>query len=178
MSAERGIRVFGQEAVDALFRKFTQLNDQQVFGLVDLPMLTGDQKKDALCDIYLIKQKWCGKIKGQTCADGRKQQGLYPKELVASSTVSLEAFCISLRIDAKEKRIVSTADIPGAYLNTNMDDFVLMWLTGNIVEILCEINPTFRHSVIQEKGTKVLYVQLLKAYVDVWDLSYSGMICT
>jgi len=163
MSAERGIRVFGQDAIDAVLSEFTQLNNQSVFGTIDAYTLSKQQKQEALRAINLIKQKQCGKIKGRTCTDGRKQRGLYTRDQTASPTVSLEAFFLSLMIDVAEERKIVTADVPGAYLHADMDEFVIIWLTGNIVDIVCKINPTFLKSVVIEFGKNVLYMQLLKA---------------
>lgn len=59
--------------------------------------------------------------------------------------------------------MVYTADVPGAYLNTDMDEHILMCLTGSIVDILCTINPNFKKSVVKQKGKRVIYIQLLKA---------------
>jgi len=75
MSAEKGIQVFGQDAIDALLREFTQLNNQSMFGTIDAYTLSKQQKQEALRAINLIEQKRCGKTKGQTCVDGRKQHG-------------------------------------------------------------------------------------------------------
>ena len=62
------------------------------------------QKKQALNAINLIKKKWDGTLKGRTCADGsRQRQYLRPDESVSSPTMSLEAFIVSLVMDAYEK---------------------------------------------------------------------------
>ena len=68
-------------------------------------------------DVY--KRERCGKIKGLGCADGRKQRGWMDKEDTSSPTVSTQALMISCMIDAKENRDVATADIPGAFLQTD-----------------------------------------------------------
>eukprot|EP00957_Ditylum_brightwellii_P192396 14647167-Ditylum_brightwellii.AAC.1 len=77
-----------------------------------------------------LKEKWCGRIKGRTCADGRKQQDTIPKEDAASPTVSTEAVILTSVIDSKENQDVATTDIPGAYLSADMDDYVVMVLKG------------------------------------------------
>jgi len=55
-------------------------------------------------------------------------------------------------IDAKERRVVYTTDVPGAYLNADMDEYIIMCLTGSIVDILCKINPDFKKSIVNQKG--------------------------
>jgi hypothetical protein len=44
---------------------------------------------------------------------------------------------ISLMIDAKEHCDVATADVKGAYLHADMEDFVLLKLVGEAVDIMC-----------------------------------------
>ena len=64
MSAAKGIMTYGQAAIDALMKEFSQLNDLKVFKSVPADTLTAEQKKSALRAINLIKEKCCGKIKG------------------------------------------------------------------------------------------------------------------
>jgi hypothetical protein len=66
-------------------------------------------------------------------------------------------------IDAKEDRDVATADVVGAYLNAEMDDYVLLKFSGRDVEIFCEMNPDYKQHVTMERGKPVLYTRLLKA---------------
>ena len=66
-------------------------------------------------------------------------------------------------IDALEGRDVATANISGAYLHADMDDVVIMRLTGQIVNIMCDANSSFKQHIVTEGKQKVLYVQLLKA---------------
>ena len=70
---------------------------------------------------------------------------------------------ISLMIDAKERRDVATADIEGAYLHVDMEDFVLLKLVGEAVNIMCQVNPKYEKFVVIENGEKVLNLQVLKA---------------
>lgn len=62
-----------------------------------------------------------------------------------------------------ENRDVATADVVGAYLHANMDDFTLLKLQEDVVEIMCEVNPMYIDFVVIENGKKVLYLLLLKA---------------
>jgi hypothetical protein len=66
-------------------------------------------------------------------------------------------------MDAYESRNVGIADIAGAYLNAYMKDFVVIKFTGNMVDILCDLNPSYKSFVVIENGVKVLYVRLVKA---------------
>jgi Reverse transcriptase (RNA-dependent DNA polymerase) len=113
--------------------------------------------------ISLIKEKRCGQLKGRTCADGSSQQGFYNKQQTASPTVSTDALMISLMIDSFEQRDKATADVPGAYLNADMDAFVLLKLTWDTVSIMCQVNNKYSVYVTIEHGQQVLYLQLKKA---------------
>ena len=163
MTATAGIKKHGQRAVDALLKEFCQLDDKSVFAAVDATKLSHKQKSEALRAINLIKEKRDGALKGRSCADGRPQRALYTKEQSASPTVSTDALMISLMIDAKERRDVATADVVGAYLLADMDEFVLLKLTGESVDIMCTVNDKYVPFVVIEHGKKVLYLQLLKA---------------
>ena len=165
MGAKKGIKLFGQRAVAAMFKEYNQLNDMSVFGKVDPDTLTQEQKKKALRAINLITEKRCGKIKGRAVADGRTQRAYIPREEATSPTVSTESLMVSLVIDAFEKRDVAIFDVPGAYLNAYMPDdkFVLLKLEGEFVDIMCEVNPEYTNDVRHEQGKKVLYLRVLKA---------------
>ena len=163
MTARAGIKKHGELAVQAIFKEFAQIEDKNVIEPLDASKLTHKQRSEALRAISLIKEKRCGTIKGRTCADGRPQRNLYPKEETASPTVSTEALLLSLMIDAKEGRDVATADVAGAFLNADMDDFVIMKLEGKFVDTMCSVNAKYKDYVVLEGGKKALYLQLLKA---------------
>ena len=163
MTAIAGIKKHGHKAVDALFKEFCQLDDRSVFAPLHATDLTIEQRKQALRAINLIKEKRDGALKGRSCADGRPQRALYTKEESASPTVSTDALMFSLMIDAFEQRDVATADVVGAYLLADMDDFVVLKLIGESVDIMCDVNEKYRPFVVMEHGKKSLYVQLKKA---------------
>ena len=67
-------------------------------------------------------------------------------------------------IDARENRDVATVDIPGAFMQADMDDVVHMKLEGKMAELLVKVDPKlYRKYVQMEKGKMVLYVELRKA---------------
>ena len=163
LSVREGIRRFGQQAIDAVLKEYAQLHDMHTFNLEDPKKLTRQQKRRALNLITKIKKKCCGRVKAKGCADGRKQRLWINKEEVSSPTVQLESLIITALIDALEGRDVATADITGAYLIANMKDYVLVRLTGESVDIICDVNPTYKKFVTMENGKKVLYMKLVKA---------------
>ena len=146
-----------------MMKEFSQLDNKQVFKPKVVEELSASQRNNALNLITMIKEKRDGKIKGRACADGRKQRGYISKDEVSSPTVQLESLMITLLIDATEKRDVATADIVGAYLLADIDDYVLVKLTGETVGIMCQVNPSLQKFITKEKGRDVLYLQLAKA---------------
>ena len=87
------------------------------------------------------------------------------KDEVSSPIVSLEAMILSCTIDAKEDRYILLADIPGAFLHTDMDEDVHMILEGTIAEQIVKLDPSLyrKHIWYTQKGKPMLYVQLKKA---------------
>jgi hypothetical protein len=111
-----------------------------------------------------LKKKRNGTIKGRGCADGRKQRMHTTKEEASSPTVAIEAVMLSCVMDAMERRDVATVDIPGAFMQADMDDIVHMKLEGKMAELLVRIDPQlYRKHVQLERGKQVLYVELKKA---------------
>ena len=67
-------------------------------------------------------------------------------------------------IDAAEQRDVATVNIPGVFMQVDMDKLIHVKLEGKIVDLLVKIEPKlYRKYVLIEKGKPVLYVKLKKA---------------
>ena len=80
-------------------------------------------------------------IKGRGCTDGKKQWDWLFKEDMSSPTVSTEGLMILCMIDAMEGQELATADIPGAFLQTNYDKGdIHIKLEGAIVTLFEEID--------------------------------------
>jgi len=63
-------------------------------------------------------------------------------------------------IDAKENRYVVVSDIPGAFLNAEMEDNVHMLLEGTVTEMIVKLDPTIYkiHMWYNKHGKAMLYV--------------------
>ena len=163
MSAKKGIAKHGEVAVNAILKEYAQLNDLNVFKPRHKDELTKEQIDECLRLITVIKEKRCGKIKGRAVADGRPQRKTIPREDAASPTVSLESLIMTLLVDANEDRDVATADVAGAFLKGDMEDFVLIKLNDEEVDIMCKVNKEYENYVVMEGKRKILYMQLNKA---------------
>ena len=163
MSARAGIKKHRQSARDALTAEFTQLDNKGAYKPIHAADLTEAQQTSTLRIINLIKEKRNGRLKGRSVADGRPQRELYTKDETSSPTATPESVLLTAMIDAVEDRHVAVADITGAYLNADMDDFVLIRLLGDDVDMMCNTNPTYEQFVTNENGRKTLFRQLRKA---------------
>lgn len=71
---------------------------------------------------------------------------------------------LSCVMDANERRAVATVDIPGAFMQAEMDELVYMRLDGKMAELLVHVNPDlYEKYIVYENGKPVLYVKLKKA---------------
>jgi hypothetical protein len=93
------------------------------------------------------------------------QQAYIPKEEAALPMVSTKLTFITASIAASEKRKVRCYNIPSAFVNTDMDEDVLMVLKGELTEMMIQIAPQVyrKYVMVDRKGTKILYVKLQKA---------------
>ena len=142
MSMKKGIKEFGYAGVDAVLAELQQLYDRDVLEPQSADEMTRDEKHAALNYLMFLKKKRCGRIKGRGCADGRKQRIHTKKEDASSPTVAIEAVMLSCVIDAEERRHVAFLDIPGAFMQANMDELVHMRLEGKMAELFVRIDPS------------------------------------
>ena len=164
MSLKAGLRTFGNDGMKAVEKEMRQLHDRDVMKPVYKKSLTQEQRKEALAYLMFLKRKRCGKIKGRGCTDGRKQRAYITKEDSTAPTVSTEAVFLTAVIDAMEGRSVAVLDVPGAFMQAEIDELVHVRFTGAMVTLLLEIDhELYRDYVVVEKGEQVMYMELLKA---------------
>ena len=105
--------------------------------------MTEQEKKEALPILLFLTMKRDGEtVKGRACADGRKQRLWTKKEDVSSPTIAFEALLYTLMIDAMEGRDVATIDLPGHFLQTDMDEKLILKIQGALAMLLVEMNPS------------------------------------
>ena len=156
MGIKQGIELHGEKAIKAMLSEYTQLDDNTIFEALDASKLTKEMKNAALNLLTLIKEKRDGRIKGRACADGRKQRAYISKNDIASPIIQLENLMISLLIDAYEGRDVATANVFGAYLMADMNNTIIVKLTGEPVKLMCETNEKYKQFITIENGKEVL----------------------
>jgi hypothetical protein len=67
------------------------------------------------------------------------------KEDASSPTVSIESIMLTRVIVALKGHHLATADIPGAFMQADMDEVVHMQLAGTMVKLLLQIAPEYEH---------------------------------
>jgi hypothetical protein len=137
--------------------------------------LTIDQKRATLRCLMFLSKKRCGRIKARGCADGRKQRETTKKEDASAPAVSIEAVMLSAVIDAMEGRDAATVDVPGAFMQANIDEVAHVKFEGEMAEMLVKLDPqSHRKCVKDENGKTVLHVEplhgTLKAALLFWKL--------
>ena len=88
-----------------------------------------------------LEEKREGIIKGQACANSRKQQPGSSKEDATLPIVSLEAVLITSLIGAYEGQEVAIVCIPGAFLTSDQDEVIHMTLRGKLAELMVNSAP-------------------------------------
>ena len=170
-SLKRGIKTFGQRAKDAAFGEMKQLHERAAFVPIDVSKLSPKERRRAMRSLIFIVEKRDKSIKARNVADGSTQRAYVPKEQATSPTALTESILMTATIEAKEGRDVMTADIPNAFIQSDIDEHnkkpgerIIMKITGVLVDILVQLDPDlYGPYVTYENGVKVLYVQVLKA---------------
>ena len=95
-------------------------------------------------------------MKARFVADGSTQdKSIY--EDISSPTVTTHAVFINAAIAAKERRVVKTVDLPGAYLNVKMSGVeVLMHLDEFTAGILIAIKPEYKNYRREADGSMIV----------------------
>ena len=163
MSAKAGLKEFGDKGAASIMQELEQLLYRKVIVGRKASSLTPSQRKAALQYLMFLKEKRCGKVKARGCADGRKQRLYKTKEETSSPTMNIEALFITCIIDALEGREVMTCDIPGAFMQSEMDELVHMKLEGEIALLLIRLDPTYKQFLSYHRGKPVIYTELNKA---------------
>jgi hypothetical protein len=125
-----------------------QLHTRKVAKPVDSSKLSKVQKRASLNYLMFMSKKRCGNIKARGCADGRKQRETTTKE-ESPPPVVIESAMLSATIDAMEERDVATVDIPGYFMQADIDEVVHVRFEGEIAEMLVRMDPKLYRKICQ-----------------------------
>ena len=137
--------MFSDRVSAAVVKELTQFHTLKCFQPRDQSTLTRDDCRNALTSLMFLTKKRSGKIKARACANGSTQQSHIAKEEVTAPTVTSEAIFIQGTIFTHEGRDVATCDIPGAFLQADNPDYVLMQLDGILAELMVQVAPICDH---------------------------------
>jgi hypothetical protein len=127
-----GLQKFEERGVTVAVDKLTQLHIMDRWTTMDPSKITREDRVRAHLSVLFPKEKCTGKIKGRACINGAPQWAYMPKEEVALLTVSTKSTFITVAIAANKHRLVRCYDIPCTFMNTDVDEDVLMVLKGEL----------------------------------------------
>ena len=166
----KGLKLWGNDAVNAAKKEMTQLHDRGAFAPVSPEECTKSELSKAQVALMFVTEKRDGTIKARSVYNGKPTRVWQDRDEVKSPTVSLEGLMLTMCVDASENRDVMTLDVPNAFIQTAMpqptdgSDRVIMKIEGTLAELLCEIDAdTYQPHLVYEKGRPVLYVVVLRA---------------
>ncbi len=139
-------------------KELSQLHTMNCFRPCDPRSLTRDDRRNALSSLTFLTDIRTGEVKARACANGSVQRQHIAKEEAAAPTVTSEAIFVHSTIYAHENRDMATCDIPGAFLQADNPDFVLMCLDGILAELMVKVTPNLYHKYVttNAKGKPVL----------------------
>jgi hypothetical protein len=156
-----------------------QLHDRKCFNPIKANSLSPSERKRVMESLIFLVEKKDGRIKARHCANGSTQRQWMSREDVSSPTVSTESTLLTAVIEAEEGRDVATCDIPNAFVQTEVEERdkdgnrTVMRIRGELVDILCKMDPVYDDYWIFEGTNKVLYVHITKA---IYGLLVSAML--
>ena len=156
---------FGAKGDKATLKEMMQLHIMDTWTPMEAEKLSRKQRMRALSSLLFLKEKQTGDVEGRACINGAPQCAYILKEDAASPTVSTESTFITAAITAKEGRKVRCYDVPSPFVNTDMDEEVLIVLKGELADMMIQIAPEMyrRYMMVDRKGTSILYVKIQKA---------------
>ncbi len=159
-----GLRKFGTRGEKIALKEMTQLHIMDTRTPMEAGKLLRKQRMRALSLLLFLKEKQTGDIKGRACINGAPQRAYIRKEDPASPTLSTESTFITATIAAKEGRKVRCYGVPSAFVNTEVDEDVIMVLKGELADMMFQIAPEVyrKYMTADRKGTPILYVKLFR----------------
>ena len=139
MSIKRALSLHGEKAKEALYKEFGQFIDKEVLKPIKDYEVIPEDKGRILRIIVFMVTKRDGRIKCRAVLDGRKQSLMEWEIDSYSPTVRTESAFITMAIDASENRQVVVCDIEGAYLAADMGMRVVVILSSEQADVLCEL---------------------------------------
>lgn len=149
LSHKRAEHLFGAEATkESLLKEATQMLQKKVWKPQSWSALSAKKKQfNTLPCFTFYKDKWFPngdfeKLKGRSAVNGSKQNRENYKDLYSPTAATASVFFVAT-VAAVEKRFVLKFDIPGAYLNTDLEAEIYIIIDQQMADIIKELDNTF-----------------------------------
>jgi hypothetical protein len=136
-----GLKLFEERGSKAIMKELTQFHTLECFKPKDPKTLSHRDCCKALTSFMFLTEKHTGEIKAPVCAKGSTQRDHIAKEEATAPTVISGSIFIQATIYAHKNRDIATCNIPGAFLQANNPDYVLMHLGGILAELMVKVAP-------------------------------------
>ena len=126
LSVNKGIELFGFEAILSIVKEVKQMLDQEVWVGQEPEELTSEDWKTVISSMIFLKEKFTAeglfqKLKARLVAGGHQQKKELFEEKSAPTIATQSVFMVAA-IAAVEGRAVAAVDVPGAFLKAAVSD--------------------------------------------------------
>ena len=166
---EKGLKKFGNDGEEATVKEMKQSVDRECFKPMLPKDLSNKEISKAQRALMCLTEKRDKSTKGRCACNGKPTREWLGREETASPTAHLESICLTAVIDAYEGRDAMSADVPNAFVQTELrqeefEERAAMKIAGVLVDILVNNDPDVCGGhVACENGRKALCAAALKA---------------
>lgn len=180
LSVNKGIEMFGFEAILSIVKEVKQMLDQEVWIGQHADDLSDADWKTVISSMIFLKEKFTAeglfqKLKARLVAGGHQQKKELFEEKSAPTIATQSVFMVAA-IAAVEGRAVAAVDVPGAFLKASVPDGdppIWMKLDRFLTAVLVKLDSSYAQFVRKDgtcivKLKKTLYgtIQAAKAWYD------------
>lgn len=153
----------GETAVESIKKELQQMEDKNVWEPLPADFFRSNKGAKKISSKMFLKEKFKAdgtfeKLKSRFVAGGHQQDRTIYEDL-SSPTVGMTSLFAVAVIAAAENRRVITVDVPGAYLNTDIEKIVYMKISKDIAAIMVEINPGKYQNCQQTDGSIIVILK-------------------
>lgn len=162
LTISQGIAELGDEAMTSIVSEMKQMIDSPIWEGVNTRNLTAEELKRIISSSMFLKKKYTAdgiyeKCKARLVAGGHQQdRTVYTNN--GSPTAATQSVFMLAALAAAENNAVATADVPGAFLKSELPTdgpAVLMRLNKFLASVLVKLDPSYA-SYIRADGSCVV----------------------
>ena len=114
---------------------------RETFIPVDYSTISHEGASKVLESHIFLEQKRDGSIKGRLVSGGDKQILYTDKDMVGSPTCRTESILLTSLLEGYEGRDVAVIDIPNSFVQTKVQDKIIVCIRSRIRDLLVEMFP-------------------------------------